>query len=98
MQRSSRFAEPDSCAPSGYFFRALRGAARRQETGELRADLDPDVAVHVFLGALELMVTNLVLGLVQVDGAAPVDSEYYLKVARTVVDIFLNGLTAGGSR
>ena len=69
-----------------------------QETGELRADLDPDVAVYVFLGALELMVTNLVLGLVQVDGAAPVDSEYYLNVTRTVVDIFLNGLTAGGSR
>lgn len=99
LQRSSRFAEPGQLRAVGLLFHGVARILRAgQETGELRADLDPDVAVYVLLGALELVVTNLVLGLVQVDGAVPVDSEYYLKVARTVVDIFLNGSAAGGSR
>ncbi len=99
LQRSSRFAEPGQLRAVGQLFHGVAKMLRAgQESGELRADLDPDVAVYVFLGALELVVTNLVLGMVQVDGAAPGDREYYLKVARTVVEIFLNGLSAGGTR
>jgi hypothetical protein len=42
------------------------------------------------------VLTSLVLDLVQVEGGG--ESEYYLKVARTVVDIFLRGCAAAGGR
>ena len=65
---------------------------------ELRSDLDPDVACYVFIGALEIVITSLVLDLIKIEEKAPSESEYYLKVARTVVDIFLHGLAQGGGR
>jgi TetR/AcrR family fatty acid metabolism transcriptional regulator len=93
LQRSSRFAEPGQVRAVGRMFQILARMLRAgQESGELRPELDPDVACYVFGGALEIVVTSLVLGLIQVDGRAPTDSDYYLKVARTVVEIFLNGL------
>ena len=36
----------------------------------------------------------MVLGLVKVDGSDESEREFYLKVARTVVDVFLRGLGA----
>ncbi|HVP28632.1 MAG TPA: TetR/AcrR family transcriptional regulator [Myxococcota bacterium] len=93
IQRSSRFAEPGQLRAVGALFQSIARILRTgQERGELRPELDPDVACYVFVGALEIVVTSLVLDLIQVDGKPPTDSEYYLKVARTVVDIFLNGL------
>jgi len=93
LQRSSRFAEPGQLRAVGRMFQILARMLRAgQEKGELRPELDPDVACYVFGGALEIVVTSLVLDLIQVDGKPPTDSAYYLKVARTVVDIFLNGL------
>ena len=68
-----------------------------QEAGELRPDLDPDVACYVFIGALEIVITSLVLDLIKIEEKAPSESEYYLKVARTVVDIFLHGLARGSA-
>jgi hypothetical protein len=32
---------------------------------------------------------------IEIEGDARRESEYYLKVARTVVDLFLNGIKAG---
>jgi TetR/AcrR family fatty acid metabolism transcriptional regulator len=99
LQRSSRFAEPGQIRAVGLLFqsvaRILRGG---QEAGELRGDLDPDVACYVFIGALEIVITSLVLDLIKIEEKAPSESEYYLKVARTVVDIFLHGLAQGGGR
>jgi AcrR family transcriptional regulator len=99
IQRSSRFAEPGQIRAVGALFQSVARILRAgQEAGELRADLDPDIACYVFIGALELVLTSLVLDLVRVDGAPDGASAYYLKVAGTVVDIFLNGLSAGGTR
>ncbi len=99
IQRSSRFAEPGQIRAVAALMQSVARILRAgQEAGELRADLDPDVACYVFIGALELVLTGLVLDLVRVDGSPDGAREYYLKVARTVVDIFLNGLAAGGER
>jgi TetR/AcrR family fatty acid metabolism transcriptional regulator len=98
IQRSSRFAEPGQIrAVAGLFKSIARILRQGQETGELRADLDPDMACYVFVGALELVLTSLVLDLIQVDGRPPAEDAYFLQVARTVVDIFLRGLGRGGA-
>lgn len=98
LQRSSRFAEPGQVRAVGKLFQSVSRILRAgQQAGELRPELDPDVAVYVFLGALELVITSLVLDLVPLDGRTTIDSDYYLKVARTVVDIFLNGLASKGA-
>ena len=63
---------------------------------ELRRDLDPDVACTVFLGALELAITSLVLRVVKIEGAEHEAGAYYARVARTVVEICMNGMTPPG--
>jgi len=99
LQRSSRFAEPGQIRAVGLLFQSVARILRAgQETGELRSDLDPDVACYVFIGALEIVITSLVLDLIKIEEKAPSESEYYLKVARTVVDIFLHGLSGGSAQ
>lgn len=99
IQRSSRFAEPGQMRAVGALIQAVARILRAgQEAGELRKDLDPDVACYVFIGALELVLTSLVLDLVRVESSPEGARDYYLKVARTVVDIFLHGLAAEGVR
>jgi hypothetical protein len=49
------------------------------------------------VGALELSITSLVLRLVEVDDAGSGGGEYYENLARTIVDIFLHGLSAEGA-
>ncbi len=99
LQRTSRFAEPGQIRAVGLFFQSVARILRAgQEAGELRPDLDPDVACYVFVGALEIVITSLVLDLIKIEEKAPSESEYYLKVARTVVDIFLHGLAQGNAR
>ena len=48
------------------------------------------MASYVFVGALEIVITASVLDVLRVEPGA--EAEYFQKVARTVVDIFLNGL------
>jgi TetR/AcrR family fatty acid metabolism transcriptional regulator len=99
IQRSSRFAEPGQLRAVGQLFDVVRRILRDgQEAGELRRDLDPAIACYVFLGALELAMTSLVLGVVQIDESTPEGRDHYGKVARTVVEIFLHGLAAGKPR
>jgi len=93
IQRSSRFAEPDQIRAVGALFEGVARIVRDgQERGELRRDLDATLACTVFIGALDLVITSLVLGVTVIDGDEGSEREYYLKVARTVVDIFLRGL------
>ncbi|MCZ6464432.1 MAG: TetR/AcrR family transcriptional regulator [Proteobacteria bacterium] len=93
IQRSSRFARPEQIRAVGRLFQTVAGILRAgQQSGELRRDLDPDVACYVFIGALDIVVTSRVLDVIQIEGGESEQNEYYLKVARTVVDIFLNGL------
>ena len=95
IQRSSRFAEPSQLRAVGRLFDLVEGILREgQERGELRADLDPGVAVYVFMGALDMVITTLVLGVMRIEGGERHEREYYVKVARNVVEIFLHGLAA----
>jgi AcrR family transcriptional regulator len=96
IQRSSRVTDPAQIRAVGRFFQLVAKILRSgQEAGELRRDLDPDVACYVFIGALELVITSLVLQVVRLEGESDA-REYYLKVARTVVEICLRGLAANG--
>jgi TetR/AcrR family fatty acid metabolism transcriptional regulator len=99
IQRSSRVTDPAQIRAVGRFFQLVARILRSgQEAGELRRDLDPDVACTVFIGALELVITSLVLQVVRLETESDA-REYYLKVARTVVEICLRGLAArGGER
>ena len=107
IQRSSRFARPDQIRAVGRLFQIVARILREgQEKGELRPDLDPDVACYVFIGALEIVITGVVLNVIQ-PGEEPEpgaggerlerdDGAYYQRVGRTVVDIFLNGVARSG--
>jgi TetR/AcrR family transcriptional regulator, fatty acid metabolism regulator protein len=95
IQRSSRFAEPAQLRAVGRLFDAVERIVRSgQERGELRAELDAPVAVYVFMGALDLVITSLVIGVKRIDGGEQNEREYYLKVASTLVEIFLRGLAS----
>ncbi len=60
-----------------------------QARGEMRADLDPVVAAAGLLGALELSVSGMVVGLVPAGSEAEID-----RAKRVVVDLVLRGLRA----
>jgi len=94
IQRSSRFAQPSQMRAIGRLFQAVTRMLREgQRREELRAELDPEVASYMFIGALEIVITARVLDVLRIE--ADREQEYYQKVARTVVDIFLHGLAVG---
>jgi len=96
IQRSPRFSAPDQIRAVGRLFQIVAGILREgQSQGELRGDLDPDVACFIFIGGLDIVVTSRVLNVIEIEGDAQQESRYYMKVARTVVDLFLNGIKAG---
>ena len=80
----------------GRLFQSVERILREgQERGELRGDFDPDVASQMFIGGLEIAVTARVLDVTRV-GEGESEDEYCARVARTVVELFLNGVSAGG--
>jgi len=90
IQRSSRFRQPIQMRAVGRLFKLVESILREgQKQGDLREDIDPKVACVTFVGGLDIVVTSRVLNLIEIEGD---EREYYLKVARTVVDLFLNGL------
>ncbi len=98
IQRSSRVTDPAQIRAMGRLFQLIARIVRQgQAAGELRRDLDPDVACTVFLGALELAITSLVLRVVKIEGEEHEAGEYYARVARTVVEICMNGMTLPGA-
>jgi len=95
IQRSARFAEPGQLRAFGQFFGVVeRILVDGQRAGELREGFDPRLACTAFIGALELAITRLVLNLADVDASTADAEDYYLRVARGMVDIFLQGLAA----
>lgn len=64
---------------------------RGQAGGELRVDLDPVVAAAGVLGALELSVSGMVVGLVPASTEQQIDG-----AKRVVADLVLRGLRSGG--
>jgi TetR/AcrR family fatty acid metabolism transcriptional regulator len=97
IQRSSRFAQPSQIRAVGRLFDAVAQILRSgQERGEIRGELDPKVACYVLIGALDLAITSLVLGITRVEGNQAEERGFYLSAARTVVDIFMHGMSAEG--
>jgi TetR/AcrR family fatty acid metabolism transcriptional regulator len=93
IQRSPRFHDRDRLEAMGRLFGVVANVlAEAQKCGELRGDLDPRIASYLFVGGLDIVVTGRVLDVLHVEGDAGDESKYYLKVAHTVVDLFLNGM------
>lgn len=90
IQRTQRFADPDRVRLVGQLFGLIARILREgQERGELRDDLDPTLACYIFVGGLDIVVTNRVLDLIEIEGD---EAAYYMKIAQTVVELFLNGM------
>jgi TetR/AcrR family fatty acid metabolism transcriptional regulator len=68
---------------------------RGQASGEIRADVDPVISAAGLLGALELSLTGMVVGIIRTGGEDEVE-----RVKQGVVDFVLGGVLApgGGSR
>ena len=96
-KRDARFAEPGQIRAVGRLFEAVARILRDgQAKGEVRGDLDPDLACYIVIGGLEIVITGLVLGVIEIDSAQP-QNAYYSNVARTVVDVFLRGVAPDGT-
>lgn len=96
IQRSPRVSDPAQIRAMGRLYQLIARIVREgQVSGEIRADLDPDLACTVFLGALELAITSLVLRVLKVEGVEGEARDHYAKVADTVVEICMNGLASG---
>ena len=92
INRSSRFAEPAQQQAVAELFEAFERLVKGgQERGELRADFDARVGCALFLGAIDLVITSLVLGVGEVPEDDAGQRAFYLDVAQQIVDIFMNG-------
>ncbi len=90
IQRTQRFADPERVRLIGKVFGLIARILREgQARGELRDDLDPTLACYIFVGGLDIVVTNRVLDLIKIEGD---EADYYMKIAQTVVDLFMNGM------
>lgn len=95
IQRSQRFAQPEQLRMMGRLFQIVASILREgQQAGVLRADIDPDVACLVFVGSLDIFVTSSVLEVIDPASSPAEEAQYFVKAARTVVDLFLHGLAA----
>lgn len=93
IRRSSRFSEPEQIRAVGRLFRSVECVLRNgQEAGELRDDIDPQVACLAYVGALETMITSQVLGVMQLPEEPDASDD---RTVRAVVELFLGGLRAG---
>ncbi|MFQ5417097.1 MAG: TetR/AcrR family transcriptional regulator [Myxococcota bacterium] len=98
IQRSARFAEPGQIRAVGKLFQAVARVLRDgQAKGDVRGDIDPDIACYIVVGGLEIVITALVLDVIEIDDRESED-DYTAKVGRTVVEIFYRGLAADGHR
>jgi TetR/AcrR family transcriptional regulator, fatty acid metabolism regulator protein len=98
IQRSPRFSDPEQVRAMGRLFQIVARILRAgQASGELRADLDPEAASYLFVGGLDIVVTSRVLNVIEVEGGVAEQSQYYLKLARSLVDLLLRGIEAGGA-
>jgi AcrR family transcriptional regulator len=92
IQRSSRFSEPEQIRAVGRLFQSVARVVRAgQEAGELRADLDAQLACLAFIGALETMITSQVLGVMGPPESPEASDD---RTVAAVVELFLRGLAA----
>ncbi len=97
IQRTSRFAEPAQQKAVRRLFEVFESVLRGgQDRGELRTDMDARVGSALFLGAIELMITSLVIGVAEAPEDDAGQRAYYLEAAHQIVDIFLRGTAEEG--
>ena len=94
IQRTSRFSEHEQIAAIGSLFRGVARIIRTgQDAGEFRSDLDANVVCLAFIGALETMITSQVMRVMRLPDQTQDDDD---RTVRTVVELFLGGLSARG--
>ncbi len=97
IQRSSRFSEPAQLRAVGRLLDAVERVVRDgQAAGEFRSDIDAGVATYLFMGALDFVITSLVLGVKRIEGGEQDQRAYHLTVAQGLLEIFLNGIAKEG--
>ena len=90
IQRTQRFSDPERMKVVGELFRAIAKILEEgQARGELRPGLDPGLASHIFVGGLDIVVTSRIIDQTKIEGD---EGAYYARIARTVVDLFMNGM------
>jgi len=93
IQRSSRFSEPEQIRAVGRLFQSVARVIRAgQDAGELRADIDAQLACLAFIGALETMITSQVLGHTRLPESPEATDD---RSVAAVMELFLGGLQAG---
>ncbi|MCR9097624.1 MAG: TetR/AcrR family transcriptional regulator [bacterium] len=104
IRRSQRMLDRERMEGIAELFEAIAGILRDgQARGELRRDLDPEVACYIFVGGLDTVVTSRFLALMPSDGATPeaegAHHTHYVQLAHTVVELFVRGMArpAGSS-
>ncbi|HPG25187.1 MAG: TetR/AcrR family transcriptional regulator [Spirochaetaceae bacterium] len=96
IQRSERFAGKGRMQVVSELYDLItRILQEAQARGELRAELDAEIAATVFIGSLDTIVTARVF---EIGRPAGEDAATYVRLARTVVDLFLNGMGERGDR
>jgi TetR/AcrR family fatty acid metabolism transcriptional regulator len=92
IQRTRRFAEPDRMRRTEELFEHVAGLLRAaQRRGELRGDLQPELAARIFIGGLDILVTSRALALIEVEGNEDANAA---EMARTMVELFMRGMSA----
>ena len=93
FRRSSRFVQPSQEAALRSFYDAFGELLRAaQERGELQRGFDAQLAATVFIGALELLLTNLALGALKLVEGDDAQRAQLLSLAEQLVEMFLHGI------
>jgi len=88
VSRSARFVQPEKLRAFDAAFEAIEAiVAQGQEAGQIDAEIDPRVAAHMFLGALETVCTGVMLG--HIDCSTPPASE---RVKQTIARVLVGGI------
>jgi AcrR family transcriptional regulator len=96
IQRSQRMLDRERLEIVAELFQLIARTLRDgQERGELRADLDAEIASTIFIGGIDTIVTSRVLEMFQTGDDGPPDEKVYFEhLSRTVVELFIRGMAA----
>jgi AcrR family transcriptional regulator len=88
IARSSKLLKkPKIDAFEAAFRKLAQILARHQQTGEVRADMDPKLLAYLIFGSIELILTGYLL-----DTLRPTEGEGYERMKRHLVEVFLAGI------
>ncbi len=96
IQRSQRMLDRERLEIVAELFELIARILREgQERGELRADLDAEIASTIFVGGIDTIVTSRVLAMIRSgDDGPPDEKAHFEHLSRTVVELFIRGMAA----